>query len=317
MKPLILFSLPRSGSTLTQRILASHEEISTVSEPWLLLPYLYTLKAKGTCSEYGHFMLTEAIKDICSKLPNGQADYLDEMSKFVIQVYKKASTKKSTYFLDKTPRYHLIAEEIFQLFPRGKFIFLWRHPLAIAASIMETWAGGKWNLFRYEIDIFNGIENLVSAYEKHKYKSICLKYEDLLSNRDDELKKILHYLDLPLNLQWTSEPNLVKLPGRWGNPPKAKRYSSVSSEPLQKWKIVLSNPLRKAWCFRYLNWIGKERLNVMGYCLDELIEELESIPVSFDMLASDLLRMPYGMFHAATRAKFNDPLLIKTMQSKA
>jgi hypothetical protein len=39
--PLFLLSLPRSGSTLAQRILAAHAGIATTSEPWILLPYLY------------------------------------------------------------------------------------------------------------------------------------------------------------------------------------------------------------------------------------------------------------------------------------
>jgi hypothetical protein len=38
---IFLLSLPRSGSTLAQRILAAHEGIATTSEPWILLPYGY------------------------------------------------------------------------------------------------------------------------------------------------------------------------------------------------------------------------------------------------------------------------------------
>ncbi|MBA3701438.1 MAG: sulfotransferase [Rubrobacteraceae bacterium] len=43
--PLFLLSLPRSGSTLAQRFLAAHDAIATASEPWILLPYFYTLRA--------------------------------------------------------------------------------------------------------------------------------------------------------------------------------------------------------------------------------------------------------------------------------
>ena len=294
IEPLILFSLPRSGSTLTQRILASHRHISTVSEPWLLLPYLYTLKKDGTHTEYGYFMLVEAIEDLCRKMPNGKTDYLESMRDFVIQIYAKLSHGDSLYFLDKTPRYHLITDEIFQLFPNGKFIFLWRHPLAIAASIIETWADGKWNLFRYHIDLYDGLANLISAYQKHQDVSYALRYEDLLLKRDQELEKLLGYLELSSDSNCFLDTTPTALDGRWGNPPKAKRYKSLSSEPLEKWKIILANPLRKAWCRRYLEWIGKERLAIMGYSLQDLLEELNSIPISFHMLQSDVVRMPYG-----------------------
>jgi hypothetical protein len=210
----------------------------------------------------------------------------------------------------------LVAEEVFQLFPQGKFIFLWRHPLAVAASIIETWADGKWNLFRYNIDIFGGVNNLINAYSKNKDKAFSIKYEDLLSNRDEELHRLLDYLELPFDSQWASESNMVNLQGRWGNPPKAKRYTSVSAEPLQKWKQVLANPLRKAWCRRYLHWIGQERLSIMGYSLNEMLEELESIPANFDMFASDCLRMPYGAFYEAKKSDFIDPMLKRKLRNE-
>ena len=37
--PIFLFSLPRSGSTLLQRVLMSHKDIASVAEPWLMLPF--------------------------------------------------------------------------------------------------------------------------------------------------------------------------------------------------------------------------------------------------------------------------------------
>ena len=50
--PIFVFSLPRSGSTLLQRVLMSHNDISSVAEPWILLPQIYSLKKEGTLSEY-------------------------------------------------------------------------------------------------------------------------------------------------------------------------------------------------------------------------------------------------------------------------
>ena len=44
IKPIFIFSITRSGSTLLQRVIAAHEGVATVSEPWVLLPYLYTLR---------------------------------------------------------------------------------------------------------------------------------------------------------------------------------------------------------------------------------------------------------------------------------
>src|SRR5215211_9414871 len=90
-RPLFLFSLPRSGSTLAQRILAAHEPIATASEPWILLPYLYTLREHGIYAEYSHRVLVQAVKDFCAVLPGGRNDYVAEIRRFALRLYGKAS----------------------------------------------------------------------------------------------------------------------------------------------------------------------------------------------------------------------------------
>jgi hypothetical protein len=78
------------------------------------------------------------------------------------------------------------------------------------------------------------------------------------------------------------------LTGRWGDHSGAQRYAEVSSEPPERWKRVLNNPVRKAWCRRDLRWIGRERLEVMGYDLDVLIAELDALPTSYRRICSDV-----------------------------
>lgn len=292
--PLFLFSLPRSGSTLTQRILCSHEEIATVSEPWILLPYLYTLKQQGVYSEYGHKSTTEAIKQFCLELPNGENDYLAEIRFFILQLYAKAAKDKAKYFLDKTPRYSLVVEDIINLFPEGKFVFLWRNPLAVVASIVETWTDSKFNLLYNRINLFDGLSNLIAAYEKYADKSCVIHYETLLSNPESELRRLLDYLEMPFDPSLLSAFGNIQLQGKLGDKTGIHQYRLVSKEPLAKWKHTLDNPIRKAWCRRYLKWIGKERLAIMGYSLEELLIELDASPSSLRMVGPDLIRIIYG-----------------------
>ncbi|MFV1990599.1 MAG: sulfotransferase, partial [Acidimicrobiales bacterium] len=47
IRPAFLLSLPRSGSTLLQRLLGAHSMVATVAEPWLLIPPLYALRDEG------------------------------------------------------------------------------------------------------------------------------------------------------------------------------------------------------------------------------------------------------------------------------
>ena len=124
LKPAFIFALPRSGSTLTQRILASHKDIATVTEPHILLYYIYSLKDRGVYSRYNHQSLVWAIQDFCNELPNGVEDYLAELRTFVLRLYARATNNKAKYFLDKTPKYSLVVNDIIHIFPDAKFIFL-------------------------------------------------------------------------------------------------------------------------------------------------------------------------------------------------
>ena len=49
-----IFSQPRSGTTLLQRMLTSHSDIVSVSETWLLLPQFLALKKRGLIAQYNH-----------------------------------------------------------------------------------------------------------------------------------------------------------------------------------------------------------------------------------------------------------------------
>jgi hypothetical protein len=69
----------------------------------------------------------------------------------------------------------------------------------------------------------------------------------------------------------------------------------VSSDPLERWRQTLNNPVRKAWCRRYLHWIGRDRLAVMGYDLDGLIAELDSLPTTYRQIGSDVGRSCWGL----------------------
>ncbi len=303
--PIFLFSLPRAGSTLTQRLLATHEEVATASEPWILLPYLYTLRDRGVYADYAHNLAVEAIEDFCRLMPDGEQGYLSELREFVLRLYAKASDDSTRYFLDKTPAYSLIAKEVMQLFPEGKFILLWRNPLALVASMLETpWTteAGEWNIYDNELLLFEGLEGLVEAYRRHRARVHVVRYEDIVADPFGELAKIFGYLELPYDPSNLDRFRTVKLEGKYKDPFGTILYDRVSTEPLEKWKRTLTNPIRKAWCRRYLRWIGAERLALMGYDFNELLAELDSVPTSPRWLGSDVRNIGYGQVRHLYRA---------------
>jgi hypothetical protein len=294
--PVFIFSLPRSGSTLTQRLLASHDAVATSSEPWLLLPYLYTLREQGCYSEYGHYLMVSGVKDFCAELPGGEADYREVIARLALDLYTKAGGGDATHFVDKTPRYHLIVDDIMALFPEGRFIFLWRNPLAVIASIVETFGKGRWILYVLKVDLFDGVHRLVEACRRYDERAVNVRYEALVTDPEAEAGRLFAYLGLDFDAELLQRVGQFRLKGRLGDS-AGQSYRDISREPLEKWKQVLANPLRKWWCRRYLRWIGKERLAVMGYDLDELLGELAAVPASGRHLLSDLLHLFFGVLY--------------------
>lgn len=289
IQPIFVFSVSRSGSTLVQRVIAAHEGVATVSEPWILLPHLYMSRPYGVIAEYQHKSLVRAIEDFCRELPEEGEDYRAELRGLVLRLYEKAAGEEARYFLDKSPPYCLIAEEIIRLFPEGKFVFLWRNPLSIVASIIETWK--PWHPTLFRSDLFIGLPRLIAASGAHSAHTHSVRFEDLVAGDERQWRALMDYLGIEFEPDALSRFSEVELNGRMGDPTGVKRYSTLSPEPQEKWKGTLANPLRKEWCRRYLRFLGDERLAVMGYDGERIIRELSSQPTSINNLVPDLGRL--------------------------
>ncbi len=291
IRPIFIFSITRSGSTLVQRIIAAHEGVATVSEPWLLLPFLYTLRSRGVVAEYSHKMVTDAIEDFCEELPRGSDDYRHELHDFVLRLYEKAAGPEATHFVDKTPPYYLVAADIIRLFPEAKFVFLWRNPLSIVASIIETWYGGQWHCTAHREDLFIGLPRLVAAYQANRSHVYSVRVEDLLGGDTQRWRQLMEYLEIPFDPEALSRFSEVELNGRAGDSVGVRTYSALSTEPMQKWKGTLANPLRREWCRRYLRFLRNDRLAIMGYDGNRLLQELNDQPRATASLIPDLGRL--------------------------
>ncbi len=307
IKPIFVFSITRSGSTLLQRVIAAHDGVATVSEPWLLLPQLYALRRDGATAEYGHPLMVTAVEDFCKELPGGSEDYLAELREFVLRLYRRAAGAEARYFLDKSPPYYFVVDDIMALFPEGKFVFLWRNPLGIVASIIETWLDGQWNptLF-HEEDLFVGLPRLVSTYSANPARAHAIRFEDLLAGDMTPWRQLMNYLELEFDANTLQTFAEVTLRGHTGDPVGVRRYASLDSEPTHKWKATIANPVRRRWCRQYINFLGSERLDVMGYDKVQLLSELDSQANGMESLLPDLGRLASYVMKAPVRSVLRD-----------
>jgi hypothetical protein len=284
-KPLFIFSLPRSGSTLLQRILAGHPDIATVSETWILLPLAYTLKNSGIFAEYNPLSQYNALDSLFNELPEGKKDYHKAIRAFADTIYTKLASSESRYFLDKTPRYYLILNEIADIFEDAKMIFLFRHPLAVLSSMLQSFNGGRLGDYRHHIDAIKGPHLLASGYRAYSSSALSVQYENLVSHPDDTIQSICDYLGIQYTPSMVSDFNSVQLDGTMGDAIGSKQYNNVETKTREKWKTHFGTAYRRNYARRYIDSLGRETIKTLGYSLDGIRDEIESIqPVAKGML---------------------------------
>ncbi|MDC0956437.1 sulfotransferase [Flavobacteriaceae bacterium] len=281
--PIFVFSLPRSGSTLLQRVLMSHNDITSVAEPWILLPQIYSLKKEGTLSEYSSLTAYSAAKDFINNLPQKENDYNASLKKFVSDLYEKQCRNNERYFLDKTPRYYLIIDEIVNLFPEAKFIFLFRNPVHVYASVVTTWGNNRFNKIRSSYDdIVLGSKLLSEGYLKHKDKSLSVNYENFVTDFETELKRITDYLDLEFSESMLHNFQTQDTKGSLGDPTGINKYASISSQSINNWKGVFNSGLRKRFALILLNKIDSKDLETQGYSKPQITKEIRSLKIKIN-----------------------------------
>lgn len=271
--PILLLSLPRSGSTLVQRVLASYDGVETASEPWLLLPLLLPLRGDVPAAGSWQPRIHEALGDFARELPEGTASYERAVGDAARAIYEQAA-EGSPYYLDKTPPYFLIIDEIVRALPEARLVVLWRNPLAVLSSVVETFCDGRWRPQDYPTSLFGGLARLVDGSQRHADRICTVRYEDLVGGEETEWRRLTAFLGLDFDPTSLERFSGVRLDGAMGDPVGTKAYSSLVLEPREKWRRTISNPVRRAWAARYLEWIGDERLATMGYDGRQLRTEL-------------------------------------------
>jgi sulfotransferase family protein len=314
--PVFILSVSRSGSTLLQRIVAAHEGVATAPEPWILLPPAYSLRHQGVDAEYVPQLLADAVEDFAEQLPAGEEDYLAAVREFALGLYTKAAGPGATHFVDKSPPYCLIPAELMRIFPEAKFVFLWRNPLSVIASMIETW--GPWRPTFMTADLFVGWPRLLDAYAANAGRCHAIRFEDAVAGDPQTWTALMDYLGLEFDPAALTGFAAVGVEGRMGDPTGRHAYRQLSSAPQDKWRAALANPVRREWCRRYLLLLGPERLAAMGYDQARLLAELAALPRSYEGLGTDLWQAAKGVAREPIRVRTRNrrlgmPNVIRTL----
>ena len=177
-KFLFIIGMPRSGTSLTEQIISSHENVFGGGE----LPYIKKIYEN-------YFELNKKVT--IDNLLDCERDYIE---------YTSNLDNSDKVFTDKAPLNFFYIGFILKFLPNSKFINIVRNPIDNCWSIYK-------NHFPTKIDFANNLDDLAKYYDHYKnlmnfWRKIFpsqiydLCYENLVSDTKKEVKKLLKFCSL-------------------------------------------------------------------------------------------------------------------------
>jgi hypothetical protein len=298
-----IIGIGRSGTTLLNKLLIDHPQLHCLPEANFLVFFLNQYKGKKQfyrsdidlifkqISIYSlshpwvgwNFDIERVKEEVISKVSEGIVSY-QEVCKLIYSHFDIAGITKSgdEILIDKNPSYTIFADKIESNFPEARFIWLIRDYRANVLSRKQNTdlksAEISFNAMRWKL--FNSFA--YNFYLQNKEKVLFLKYEDLVLDCENALKKIYSFLNIEqkeitdrsiydLNVL---EPGMI--PGHHQR--VLKKYNDlnkpVNAERVTSWKQELSEKeilVCEALCSDFSQKFGYTSVNKLGWLKRKMI----------------------------------------------
>lgn len=274
---IFLISQPRSGSSMLQQILLQNSDIVSFPEPWFMLPLIYTYKYPGSNVIYNLNFANINFMEYLGRYENGLEQFKQEIKKLALNLYELSSPGDSQYILDKTPRYYHIADELYEMFPEAKFVFLIRNPVAVFASMLSYNFQGNLNRFLHSPDrledLLKAPKIIVSQKNKQRENHHFINYESIIHFPDKSLQSLSDFLGIePLSPEY--QINTVFKESRGVDAKSVAQHNKPVSHYVDSWKSSINNKQKKASLVKYLETLGNELVAELGYDYREIIHDV-------------------------------------------
>jgi hypothetical protein len=187
-KPIFIIGMPRSGTSLTEQIMAAHSNVHAAGE----LTTLFDVSSKMKNDLGGEKAYPFYVKNISQKDTDEMAgSYLKKLESFSVD---------AEYVTDKMPHNFYLLGLIQLLFPDAKIIHCKRDPMDTCLSIyFQDFS----EVHKYAKDLFN----IGTHYYQYKrlmdhWKQVLsipildINYEDLVENQEATTRRILEFCGL-------------------------------------------------------------------------------------------------------------------------
>ncbi len=274
---IFLLSQPRAGSTMLQYILAGHPEIGTMPEPWIMLHPVYARRRNGIEAEYFFNRYRTALDEFLCAFPEGEGLHDEAVRAYAATLYNRACARLNTpRFLDKTPSYTLIIPELHRIFPEACFVFLLRNPLAVLHSILKTWVRDDYTrMAKHRYSLLGAPRHLVEGIQLLGEAAIVVHYEALVTAPEDTVTGLCQRLGVsyqPAMLEYRAQlPRTASM----GDPTGVRLHRRPGEHSLTAWHALRDKAQTRHFAEAYLQALGEETLQKLGYDYRELQAALQ------------------------------------------
>lgn len=235
--PIFIVGFPRSGTTLLATILSRHSKIAVPPETIFMEEIVDNNKDSATmlarvannrrCQDLGLDMSAIATK-FADYPASYQTLFRILLESYTIRKQKEISAEKSPLHLLHVPTLH-------QWYPKARFIFIVRDGRDCVLSMLKTpWAHNS--LIRHSAEWRLRMQLTRQLLKEYPQSSHLVSYENLVLSTEEELQKIMRFLQLPLEetqLQTSSTSTAVP---EWEMMWKAKAQNLPDHSRVSSWK---------------------------------------------------------------------------------
>ena len=190
-EPIFVVGMPRTGTTLVERILSSHDDVFSAGE---LNDFGLTLKRMtGTPSR--RVLDTETVRA-------AQRIDFSKVGEDYIQA-TRPRTGNTPYFIDKMPLNYLYAGFIRKALPRAKIVCLRRDPLDTCWANFKQLFATEFSYYNYAYDLRTTGEYylLFDDLARHWRSTLGdayleIRYEDVVADLEGEARRLLSFCGL-------------------------------------------------------------------------------------------------------------------------
>ncbi len=271
-----LLSLPRSGSTFLQQILNSHPRLCAPQETWVMLHPIYARRPEEMKVTYNAIWAKHALDDIAHHYGAGRETQLCACRAWGNAFYRDLLMESGKdVFIDKTPRYYHIIPDLAEVYPKARFIFLVRNPMAVLRSVLFDWVGAEYEkLPSFKQDLIDGPRLLMEGQRAIGERAISVHYDELVQDPAKELQKICTFLDVSYEPSMLNYGEKGKPKGRHGDTHRTMTFTKPTNERIKKWHDLKDDPWHLDLACYYAKELGDDLLKRMGTSQKDVAEAL-------------------------------------------